>query len=115
MKKELSWWNTNIMYSFQHIHVSDPDITIYTDSSILGWGATDRNNPSGGEWKADEINHINVLELKAIFIRVQTYCKGKNYKHVRVICHVNNKGETKSEFYNEIAKELWVCCASQNL
>ena len=45
------------MSSLQHVHVPDPDITIYTDSSTLGWGVTDGNNPSGGRWKADEINH----------------------------------------------------------
>ena len=109
------------MSSFQHIYVPDPDITIYTDSSTLGWGVTDGYNPSGGRWKADEINHINVLELKAIFIGVLTYCKGKNYKHVTVmsdnitVSYVNNKGVIKSEFCNEIAKELWVCCTSQNI
>ena len=38
------------MSSLQHIHVSDPDITIYTDSSTLGWGVTDGNyvNNKGG-------------------------------------------------------------------
>ena len=35
-KKELCWWITNIMSSFQRIHVPDPDITIYTDSTTLG-------------------------------------------------------------------------------
>ena len=61
-----------------------------------------------------EINHIDVLELKAIFIGVQIYCKGKNQKHVRVmsgnivgVSYVNNKGGIKSEFCNEIAKG-WV-------
>ena len=68
---------TKIMSGLQHNHVADPDIIIYTDSSTLGWGVTDGNNPSGVRWKADEINHINVLELKAILIRGQTYCKGK--------------------------------------
>ena len=68
--KELSWRITNIMSSLQHIHMPDPDITIYIDPSILGWGVTDRKNPSRGRWKADEINHINMLELKAIFIGV---------------------------------------------
>ena len=121
-KKELCWWITNIMSSFQHICLPDPDITIYTDSSTIGSGVTDGYNPSGGRWKADEINHINVLELKAIFIGVLTYCKGKNYKHVRVmsdnitaVSYVNNKGRIKSEFCNEIAKELWVWCTSQNM
>ena len=121
-KNELCWWITNIMSSFQHIHVPYPDITIYTDSSTLGWGVTDGYNPSGGRLKVEEINHINVLELKAIFIGVQTYCKGKNYKHVRVmsdnitaVSYVNNKGGIKSEFCNEIEKELWVWCTAQNM
>ena len=43
-KKELSWWITNIMSSLQHIPVPDPDSTIYTDSSTLGWGFTDGKN-----------------------------------------------------------------------
>ena len=54
------------MSSLQHIHLPDPDITIYTDSRTLGWGVTDGNNSSGCRWKAEEINHISVLELKAI-------------------------------------------------
>ena len=69
MKKELSWWITKIKSSLQHIHVHDPGITIYIDSSTLGWGVTDGRNPAGGRWKVDEINHINVLELKTIFIK----------------------------------------------
>ena len=37
-KKELYLWTTNIISSLNHIHVPDPDITIYTDSGTLGWG-----------------------------------------------------------------------------
>ena len=99
------------MSSLQHIHVPDTDITICTDSSTLRLGGTDGNNPSRGRWQADEINDINVLGLKAIFIEVQTYCKRKNYKHVRVmsynitaVSYVNNKGGIKSEFCNETEK-----------
>ena len=107
-KKEL--WITNIMCYLQHIHVPDPDIAIYTDSSTVGWGVTSRVR-----WNAEEINHINVLKLKPIFIGGQTYCKEKKYKHVRVmtdnitpISYVNNKGGVKSEFFNKTEKELWV-------
>ena len=89
----------------------DPDTTIYTDSSTLGWAVTDGNNLLGGRWKADEINHIKALELKAVFIEVQTYCKRKNCKHVILVSdniasvsYVNNKGRIKSEFCNEISK-----------
>ena len=84
-KKELCWWITTIMSSFQHIYMPDPDITIYTDSNTLGWDVTDGYNPSGSRCKENKINHINVLELKAMLTGVLTYCKGKNYKHVRVM------------------------------
>ena len=47
-KKKLSCWIINNMSSLQHIHMPDPDVTIYTDSSTLGWGVTDGKNPSGG-------------------------------------------------------------------
>ena len=63
-----------------------------------------------------------MLELKAILIGVQTYCKRKKYKHVRVmsdnitaVSYVNNKGGIKSEFCNKIAKELWLWCTLQNM
>ena len=56
-----------------------------------------------------------MLELKAIFIGGQTYCKEKSYKHIRVmsdnitsVSYVNNKGGIKSELCNKTAKELWV-------
>ena len=74
-------------------------------------GSRDGNNPSGGRWKADKINHINVLELKAIFIGVQTYYKEKNYKHFRVISdnitalsNVNNKEGIKCSFAMKLQK-----------
>ena len=49
MRKEISWWITNIMSSLQYIHVPKPDITIYTDSIKLGWGVADRINRSRDE------------------------------------------------------------------
>lgn len=121
-KKELCWLITNIKSSLQHFYALDPDITIYNDSSTLRWGIIDANNPSEGKWKADKINHIKALELKAIIIGVQKYCKGKNYKYVRVmsdngtaVSYVNNKERNKSEICNETVKELWVGCTTQNM
>ena len=49
MRKEISWWITNIMPSLQYIHVPKPDITIYTDSIKLEWSVTDRINRSRDE------------------------------------------------------------------
>ena len=114
LKKELHWLITNIWSSLQHILGSDSNIVIYAGLSTRGWDVADEKNLSRGRWIADKINRINVLELKAISLEVQTYCKGKNNENVSVISD-NIRGGTKSEVCNKIAKELWVWFTSQNM
>ena len=46
-KKEICWWKNNIIKSFAPPNIPDPDITIYTDASLTGWGITDGKTPSG--------------------------------------------------------------------
>ena len=121
-KKDIYWWKNNIFASFGHLDIPDPDITTYTDASLTGWGITDGKAPSGGRWNENEITHINVLELKGIQFVVLTYCKDKNFKHIRImsdnttaIPYINKKGDLKSNECNKIAKEIWIWCTSRDL
>ena len=58
---------------------------IYTDASPEGWGASYGNTATGGAWLPDEkILHINVLELKAIFLALKAL-KTKN-ENVKIMC-----------------------------
>ena len=121
-KKEIYWWINNIFESFAPLNIPDPDITIYTDASLTGWGITDGKTPSGGRWDENEITHKNGLKLKAIQIGVLTYCKDKNFKHIRImsdnttaISYINKKGGLKSHKCNKIAKEIWIWCTSRDL
>ena len=84
-KKEIYWWINNIFESFAPLNIPDPDITTYTDASLTGWATTDSKTPSGGRWNENKITQINVLELKAIQVGVLTYCKDKNFKHLRTM------------------------------
>ena len=111
IKKSIGEKN-NIFESFAHLNIPDPHITIYTDASLTGWGITDGKTPSGGRWDENEITHINVLQLKAIQFSVLTYCKEKNFKHIRimsdrttVIWYINKKGNLKSSSCRKIARE----------
>ena len=72
---ELQWWVSNIEEACRYITRTEPYLTIYTDTSLTGWGVTDNVNPSGVFWHYEEITHINVLELKAIFYGIKIYCK----------------------------------------
>ena len=72
--------------SCHHINIPNPGITIFTDASLTGWGITDGISPSRGLWHKAELEHINVLHLKAIEIGIYTYCKSKDFLQVRVMC-----------------------------
>ena len=55
----------------------------YTDAPLEGWGASYANTPTGGAWLSDEKRlHINVLELKAIFLSLKAFIKTENEHHV---------------------------------
>ena len=40
-KKKIFWWINNVFELFAPLNIPDPDITIYTDASLTGWGITD--------------------------------------------------------------------------
>ena len=67
--QEIKWWENNIFYAFKLITKVRISKVIYTDVSLEGWGASYGNTPTDGAWLPDEKRlHINVLELKAIFL-----------------------------------------------
>ena len=112
-KAEIQWWISNTNNSCHHISIPNPDITIYTDASLTGWGITDGISPARGLWYKAELEHINVLELKAIGIGIHTNCKNKDFLYVRVMCdnvtaisYVNNMGVMKSQTCNNISHRI---------
>ena len=114
---ELVWWKHNIKDSFQDLVIPKPDITIFTDANGIGWSITDGHNPSGGQWAEHERMNINVLELKAAFIGIRTYCHKISYNHIRflldsskAIAYINNRGGIKFKKCNELVKEIWLWC-----
>ena len=65
-KSHIQWWIDNLEVSFKLISHGKPNREIYTDRSKTGWGAYDK---TGGHWSQEEQeDHINVLELRAIFL-----------------------------------------------
>ena len=84
--QEIKWWENNIFYPFKLIRKVKISKVIYTDASLEGWVAFHGNTPTGGAWLPDEKRlHINVLELKAIFLALKAFIKTKN-EHVKIMC-----------------------------
>ncbi len=57
--------------------VRDPDLIIFYDASLSGWGASLNDASAKGSWAdQDRLRHINELELMVAFIRIKII-----YKH----------------------------------
>ena len=71
----------------------------------------------GGGNDESELDHINILELRAIPLALKLYCNKHSYRHIRIksdnstaIAYINNTGGTKSKTCNDIAKDIWLFC-----
>ena len=74
----------------------------------------------GGRWNTNEaMDHINILELKAAFFALKSFCSQANETHVQIqidnttaVSYINNMGGSKSPVLNTLAIELWEWCIS---
>ena len=88
---ELQWWEYNIN-TFNIIGQNVlPNIEIFSDACLTGWGAAYDGHSTGGHWSVEESkSHLNVLEKKGALFALKIYCKGmykfsihfKNRQHI---------------------------------
>jgi hypothetical protein len=72
-RRDIDWWLHNIKGQSKPIDLGDSATVITTDTSLEGWGAQGPNQVTGGRWLPEEANdHINVLELKAILLGLES-------------------------------------------
>ena len=92
---------------------------VYTDACPLGWGAVWQSRTAHGQWSAvDSTDHINVLELRAVYLALQQFLPFLRGRHILVrsdntstVCHINHQGGTKSARLLEVSTELLVWAA----
>lgn len=122
MKADLTWWLNNISVQDRKILRTAADIELYTDASSTGWGGHLNQRTTSGSWSVEERQlHINVLELKAILLALQTFRLELCGKHVKVFCdnitaitYVNEMGGTRSLMCNEVAILIWDWCIAND-
>ena len=76
------------MSAFTDVHSdhSEPDFVLFTDASLTGWGCSCETGRTGGHWDyAEAQNNINVLELKAALLALQSFAREKANIHVRLV------------------------------
>ena len=121
-KGDIKWWILNAHSSYNPLNHGAPDITIYSDASLSGWGGVCNGITARGMWSHIEKQyHINYLEIFACFLVIKSLCSSKSNVHIRcmidnttAIAYVNKMGGTKQKC-NEITKQLWVWCLDRNI
>ena len=126
--EDLRWWVSSNPHSRNSQNITLPpfDLTIRTDASLLGWGATCNGRTTGGRWSVEEAEqHINCLELKAATLALKSFLgEGMQLppqslapsppQHILLemdnttaVAYVNRRGGTQSPSLSLLALELW--------
>ncbi len=80
---ELHWWIDSANSLFKPVVLSQPEVTLFTDASSLGWGGVLDKVNIGGRWSPSEANHhINYLEMLAVFFALKAFQTQLCGKHV---------------------------------
>ena len=105
-KEEIQWWIDNIQsHNGSPIKLPSIHSTIFTDASNSGWGAWCGEKLVHGFWSETEtLEHINFLELKAIWLALLAFASSLRDVHLAVKCdnstavaYINNLGGIKSK------------------
>ena len=88
---------------------------VSTDASSKGEGAVYKDTSTGGQWSSsEELMRINLLELKAILLAMQSFFTNIDNMHIRVntdnttaVAYINNLGGVQSLSCHEIVKSIW--------
>ena len=90
-KNDINWWIKTIskIETCKLILRGNPDLTLRTDASGLGWGAQLNDNgtcvETGGRWEGNELElHINAQELMAVQLSLKALCKKYRNCHIRI-------------------------------
>ncbi len=86
---------------------------VTTDASLQGWGAVWRHQNVRGLWHSTQ-QHINVLEMRAVWLALQQFQRQLKDKHVlirtdntTVVFYINHQGGTRSQSLLNLAQRLW--------
>ena len=104
-RRDLSWWMVkNHLLTGVRFGTPAPDLHLYSDASSSGWGAHLLNQNVSGVWSDQEkLLHINLLEMKALFLGLRAFQEDVSGHYVTAMCdnstvvaYVNKQGGTVS-------------------
>ena len=112
---ELKWWKVNLKDNVHFIKDGKFRLTIFTDASLTGWGATDGSREIYGHWSVKERSfHINYLELLTIKIALKEIASDirnaqilLRVNNTTAISYINKMGGVRVDNLSLLAREIW--------
>ena len=104
-RRDLSWWMVrDHLLTGVRFGTPAPDLHLYSDASSSGWGAHLLDQNVSRVWSDQEkLLHINLLEMKALFLGLQAFREDVIGHHVTAMCdnstvvaYINKQGGTVS-------------------
>lgn len=125
-KTELQWWCDFIrVKNGKLIRPNTVEYKCRTDSSLIGYGCVDLDSGkfSQGRWSLEEgKNHINYLELLAIYFALQALYFDCTDTHIEFQCdnvtavkYVNDMGGMTSLELDVLSGNIWQWCLQRNI
>ena len=115
VREDLSWWTVESrLLQGVPFGTLPPGLLLFTDASCAGWGAHLLDQRAPGKWLEEEqMLHINLLEMKAVWLGLQSFQKIVTGHRVTVMCdnstvvaYVSKQGGTHSRSMCELTSRL---------
>ena len=125
-RSDIMWWATVDKSDLTPVHIIDfcPEVSLFSDASKIGWGAfLSSGEYISGSWTSKESQeHINYLELKAVYLALSKFSDILYDKSVLIRCdnttsvfYINKMGGTHSKKLCLLALEIWHLMISHSM
>ena len=100
-----------------------PSLTLFTDASLLGWGAYLEGQTVSGMWSSTlQKDHINLLEMRAVLLALSHFklCLESlsivlATDNTTVVAYLKNQGGTHCYSLYQLAKEVLILCSQSQI
>ena len=114
VRRDVQWWSflPNLLQG-QSLGTTVPELTLFADASMTGWGASMLDLDHSGIWAEEEAReHISLLELRSIRLGLQAFQSRLQGKTVAVmsdnttaVSYLQKAGGTRSAALNHEAQK----------
>ena len=120
-RSDITWWAENVHLQTKSLIYLQPNVQLFTDASLSGWGAKLNDTTTGGQWASHDMDHINVLELKAVLFGLQSLCGDMNNVHIRIrsdntttVACIERCSSTKLQLLN-LTEQIYIWASKRSI